>query len=378
MKHYLVDVPRGTVFHLINNYFEHAPNLDLHCHLRANEPEACDLAITERLLLAFTKANAFEQQLPDRPNQGVWEMVKNAFHGEAYRLLFDLDVQGLAEYLCNALRTQVCYGLGTGPAVFSAFQSGGEGREANVLLIKDRLVSLAIALGVLPEENPELGRYGQNILMPLTELVGLVENHIGVEMHRPPIMGMFGLLVGENRIIDPRVPDDVYGAERLKSISVSGAIAEIGGGFGGTAYQCVRVGLRPTIYDLPIIGVIQGFFLIKALGDENVRLYAEKQEDRLVNVLPWWEFYNTSRSFDTVFNRDSMAEFQLSAAINYLAEIKRRGVKYLSINQEAEAESGQPGIYQLSVGRLAKSRGMQHHYRFPYWIRRGWVEELFS
>jgi hypothetical protein len=97
-----------------------------------------------------------------------------------------------------------------------------------------------------------------------------------------------------------------------------------------------------------------------------------------VNVLPWWEFYNTSRSFDTVFNRDSMAEFQLSAAINYLAEIKRRGVKYLSINQEAEAESGQPGIYQLSVGRLAKSRGMQHHYRFPYWIRRGWVEELFS
>jgi len=304
-------------------------------------------------------------------------MIKHAFHGPASKLLFDRDVYGLAEYLTNGLRTDLCYGLGAGPQVFAAFDSGGDAAWANILIVKDRLVSLAVAIGALPFENPEQGRYGENIHMPFYELVKLIEDRIGAEIYRPPVMGMYGISKEPDKIFDARIPEDVYAALKLKEISRSGNVAELGGGFGGAAFQLVRHGLRPTIFDLPIIGVVQGFFLMKIFGGDNVKIYSENIPDRAINIMPWWTFFDASRDFDVVFNRDSIAEFPMAAAIRYLIEIKSREIPYLSINQEVQNEAGQPDVLQLNVGALAAKTGFNRRYRYPYWIRRGYVEELF-
>jgi len=186
-------------------------------------------------------------------------------------------------------------------------------------------------------------------------------------------MGLFGIQTSSG-VVDFRAPDDVWAALRLFELSRSGHIAEIVGGFVGVALHCFRQGLWTTVFDLPIVGVLQGFFLAKAIGGDNVKLYGEDIADRAVNVLPWWLFMDRGRRFDVVFNRDSMAEFPQAAARAYLREIRARHAMYLSINQEAEAESGQTGIIQLSVSKFAVAEGLRRASRSRYcstqWIER--------
>ena len=150
-------------------------------------------------------------------------------------------------------------------------------------------------------------------------------------------------------------------------------IAEIGGGFGGAAFQFFRTGHGVSLYDLPIMGVVQGYFLSRLLG-KSVSLYGESGSGD-VRILPWFCFENDNS--DVVFNRDSMAEFPKHSAISYLAQIKARGVPFLSINQETQHESGQVGVKQLRVSDLAQEVDLKRRSRSVYWIRRGYVEEFF-
>lgn len=378
MRHPLEKFGRGTIFHLLSNYYSgDMDSTKYNYHLTPNLCGWEDVEISKRILSAFKLAYAEEQARTDRPNQGVWEMVKHEFHGEAYKLLFAGEAQPLAEYLSNALRTPLCYGLGPGPSIYEALANPGDGRDAISALLIDRLISLSAAIGASHEENPEMGRYGEAFHRPLEDIVAEIEKAFGGSIGRAPVMGNFGIKLGNGSVIDVRVADDVYAAHRLRSLKPNGRIAEIGGGFGGNALQCLKAGLHPTIFDLPIVGAIQAFFLMKTLGLDQVRLYGETH-DAAISVLPWWQFYDQNLDFDIVFNRDSMAEFPAAAAQAYLLEVRRRGIPYLSINQETEAESGQPGILQLSVARTAEACGLRREYRFRDWIRRGWIEELFT
>jgi len=47
------------------------------------------LDLAQRLLTAFTKAREAEKLRSDVQNEGVWEMVKHEFHGEAYKVLLE-------------------------------------------------------------------------------------------------------------------------------------------------------------------------------------------------------------------------------------------------------------------------------------------------
>jgi hypothetical protein len=217
-------------------------------------------------------------------------------------------------------------------------------------------------------ENPEQGAYGNNMAMPLSTVVSKIEHSIGAPLGRPPGMGNFGFICSSG-IIDFRAPEDAYAAYRLKKYQ---NVAEIGGGFGGAAYQLHRTNHNVSLYDLPIMGVVQGFFLAK-LG-VDVSLFGERDAGSL-RILPWFCFEDDAS--DVVFNRDSMAEFPKHSALSYLSRIKDRGVPFLSINQEAQHDSGQIGVKQLSVASLAAQVGLVREIRSPYWIRRGYVEEFY-
>ena len=122
------------------------------------------------------------------------------------------------------------------------------------------------------------------------------------------------------------------------------------------------------------MGVVQGYFLSRLLG-KSVSLYGEPDQ-RGLRVLPWFCFENDTS--DIVFNRDSMAEFPKHSALAYLSKIRARGVPFMSINQETQHESGQPGVRQLRVFELAQEVGLKRRSRSAYWIRRGYVEEFYD
>ena len=382
--HPLAPHTRTSLWHLVQHYTDDFTPQGV---INAADSKAADddEAIAARLLNIFHRMLAYEIEhiAPEnRPNSGVWEMVRHEFHGEFYRIMASRNVADLAAYLRNGLRRSIAYGLGLGDEVFRAMSDGGEGQSNNLALLADRLASLAVAIGALPQENPEQGRYGINLQMPVVELVRCIEARLGKDIHRPLVAGLFGVEVGPGRIVDHRVPDDVYCAFRLETLrNTHGArrVCEIGAGFGGTAFQASRHGIEPyTIVDLPSVNILQAYFLMKTFGADAVSLFGEDAAGRRFNVQPYWMFFSEELQFDLVLNRDSMPEMPEPRAREYLQEMERRGCAFLSINQEAEADAAYVGVKQLIVHRLAASYpGLRSAGRAPYWVRKGYVEELF-
>ncbi len=379
----LCQFPRATLWHLLQHY-SNAPRICEKLYLEPSDAAPDDIELARRLHNSFNAMLSDESkyvELEDRPNSGIWEMCKHEYHGELYRLMADQNIQSLAVYMQNAMRTKLTHGLGPGKQVFDAMSADREGQEANILILLDRLASLAEALAGLPYENPEQGHYGKNAAISATELVDCIEAITGVRIGRPPVMGEFGILVN-GQVIDVRVPDDVYTSWRICEVASAFGLsnfAEIGGGLGGTALQAIRFGAAHyTIFDLPVVNVVQGWFLSKVLGSDFVRLYGEPDNGQAIMLLPYWEFFKCGSNYDLIVNRDSLPEIPEKQAREYITEIARRGSVFLSINQEGQANTDRPDIPQLCVSDLVKSERLLHRVsRSPYWTRKGYVEELY-
>src|SRR5262249_5720898 len=130
----------------------------------------------------------------------------------------------------------------------------------------------------------------------------------------------------------------LYQAWRIKTL-VAGIkrprILEIGAGLGRTAYYAAELGLTDyTIIDLPSTSVAQGYFLGRALGDEQVTLFGELAIPGRIKILPPESFLDAAceATFDLVLNVDSMTEMDRSVAASYWDKIARSARRFLSIN----------------------------------------------
>ena len=134
-----------------------------------------------------------------------------------------------------------------------------------------------------------------------------------------------------------------------------------------------------TIIDLPIINVVQGYFLMKCFGEEVILLFGESISDKPIKVMPYWHFLREDNQFDICFNQDSLPEMPFERALEYLNRIPEvTRSHFYSINQEACAPAGQ-GLTQLNIPEIiAKNSKYNLLFRYPNWIRKGYVEELYS
>ena len=381
-QHPLSGHPRADIWHWLLHYIDPPGPTLPQLHLAPNVVEPEDISLCARLIETFHRAVSYEsEQVPPerRPDGGMWETLRREEHAEACRLLAGRDASGLAAYLANGLRTPLCFGLGPGPGMFAAMS--GDRRRDITLLLLDHLAAAAEALGVLSPECPEQGPdYGQHIGIACDRLVELIEQQLRFSIRRPKVMGLFGVAAADG-VIDMRVPDDAYCVHRLAAIRGRASLEpiEIGGGFGGMALFAARAGLgRWPIVDLPVMNVVQGYFLTKCLDAGQVRLFGEDKPDAVVEVLPYWEFFDRRRHYDLVFNRDSLPEIQIERVADYLREIEERQAALLSINQEAGAPAT-ADTRQLNLHQIIADRGvMQCRARHPYWVRKGYVEEYYS
>lgn len=375
-SHPLSVYSRAGIWDQLQHFFETEPELPKPL-LEPNGPGDRDYEICARLIDAFSRAAAYEQnKIPPekRPHEGIWATLKNTAHAEAYRLLSDKDAQGLAKYLQNGLRTALCSALGSGPATFQVM-SGSDWRDPALQLV-DGLVSLAEGIGALPYENPLHGPYGKNIYLTIPELMDVIESNLQFPISRPKVMGMYGI-AHDGGVIDVRVPDDAYCAHRIRLIrdgTPNTRFIEIGGGFGGMALFALRAGVTHwPIVDLPIINVVQGYFLIKCLGESAVRLFGEDDLSTSVEVLPYWEFFDRTRDYTVIFSRWALQEIESNYLDQYLTEIETRGKSLLSIHHEAGGAT-----YRNLHTVVAERAKLRCYSRFPYWVRKGFVEELFT
>lgn len=242
----------------------------------------------------------------------------------------------------------------------------------------DKLVSLAEAVGALPLENPEAGRWGANALVEPAELFALVENALDADLTPPVhIGGYLGIGVGQGRIVHMRMLDAIHAAWRLRQLAemldlgAAMRIAELGAGLGLTAFYARRLGLADyRLYDMTANGLIQSHVLegegfdapLPGQPEENGAI----RDIRDLGAAP-------AGSIDLLLNVDSLPAMRTAEAIAHLAEARRLGIGYLlSINQEARLPD------QVPVAELTRlAGGYRLVARHRHWLRAGHVEELY-
>lgn len=80
--------------------------------------------------------------------------------------------------------------------------------------------------------------------------------------------------------------------------------------------------------------------------------------------------FDPSRHYDIIVNMDSFPEFGIDLAEEYAAKIKKSTKKFLSINHEGEAYSARD--------IFGNDPDLKSYSRFPFWLRKGYVEEFFE
>ena len=141
------------------------------------------------------------------------------------------------------------------------------------------------------------------------------------------------------------------------------------------ADYCHRMGLTDYwIVDVPATSLAQGYFLAHALGEERVVLdgepgaYARTDAVKIVNPVRF--FADERLKFDVVVNCDSLTELGKDEAIRYFRRTAERAPILFSVNHE---------VNPFRVVELNQELGLFDGVdRRPYWIRNGYVEEVFT
>jgi putative sugar O-methyltransferase len=308
---------------------------------------------------------------------GMWADFSQIFV-DFGTVLESRNVQKVSEILLNVCTTPLVSGFSSYHS-FAAITQDLRSRMFESYLTIDRMLSLAESVGAAYPQCPYQGRWGYHDL-DATALVNRIKLRIPFDITPPKAGGgAFGMQTSDG-IISISDILAIYVANRANSILSDCAqktICEIGGGSGTLACYLARTCAETImIADLPIVSVIQGYYLMKSVGLKSVNLSGESATpEHKIRLIPYWEFDDIpSKSVSLFINTDSMPEIDHDIAEHYIGLIKDKASNaFLSINQETQADNH--GVVQDLV---EKAGGFRRVYRFPHWMLLGYVEELYK
>jgi hypothetical protein len=352
------------------------PSPDLHFRATRTPTEA-DIALCQRLIDAYSLAQAEGPR-----TSGMW--AHEVFQDRQRDLVFALrsaNGELLAQRLAPMFRSEFVLGMASGS--LGARESPRIVNRFWAHLILNKLVALAESQGTARAENPEQGDVGLAFAGGIEQLVADTEAALGTSLNFPGVGAAYGIEVS-GRLISFDSLDQIYAAARIKDavrtylpdLDSPLRLVEIGGGFGAMAFWLTQmVDLSYAIVDLPIVNVLQGYFLTQAMGEDQVSLYGEQR--RGVRILPTHALSDIEPPFDILVNKDSMPEIPRDAALEYLrwARDSCNGIFY-SYNQEVGGPlNGEP--QNVVPALIAQVGGFERLSRDTSWLRRGYAEEVY-
>jgi hypothetical protein len=264
---------------------------------------------------------------------------------------------------------------GDQPAELEAWQKRHEAMCTTLIL------RLAEALGVrrwLPEDSELKPSYypdGHVVDPEIDEMLNEIETALGFSFSFPnPFPREPGIRTSRG-LASFRAINALYQTYRIGqelSIASNKSVVEIGPGIGRTVYYCWMSGVRDyTTIDLPLGVAAQACFLGATLGPEAIWMIGDDvglQPGR-IRLLPSTHPLQFGSRVGVVLNADSITEMGGANSARYAAWIADSADAFLSINHEANA----PTVSDLAQRFFQGA----HSRRFLYWMRQGWVEEVF-
>lgn len=349
---------------LTHNFSKGLPKVEV--QFKSLQTSGNDVRIAERILFALNKAQKDERK---NITGDLWDDIQSKQHSDFYAIYHDPGK--VAEYMNNMNQHGITFGIASSSLLeYLAMSKNSVIRQEWGVYIKDTMICFAEAVGVIPRNLD-----GRNLYLDENVLLSRIEEKIGISITPSEIEGGLYALKINKKSFGCRDFWSAYIAWRAHQLVGSDAsIAEIGGGIGKAALYANQFGIKNySLYDLPIINLVQAWFLIKSGMD--VVLYGE--EGSGMKIMPYWEF--EKGSFDLTLNVDSFPEMDGSIVAGYLETVKKNTRKYLlSINREDGGEYGGNRIHIQVPDIVEKVGGLELVCRFPFWFLRNYVEELYE
>jgi hypothetical protein len=350
-------------------------------------PTPADVALCARLIAAYQQA--CPEPIGNTGATPLWSTIIDRHFQPLLTALQRGDAKGLADLLSTAFQQSILHGITSADRYKGVWLT-----RLWYLKCLDDLVSLAEYLGVARTENPEQGPFGDALKDGAEPLVRAIEAAAGIEMGFPAVGAPYGLQIGRS-MITMETPEHTYAAlqvnqaidRNLPTETVDQPnIVEIGAGFGGTAYRLLKLRAHRirsyTIIDLPLINVMQGYFLGSVFGADRIALYGEQHPDeqtqRTIRVMPTVFIHQmVERNVDLLLNENSMPEMPECAVEEYIRLARRvvRGVFYSYNHETNRAQQGVPQVLVPAI--VSRVGGFRRVSRDLSWIRRGYVEEVY-
>lgn len=358
-----------------------------------------DEEVGRRLIAAYLRATSDFPPVARHPD--MWSDITENFQQEMIGLLRAQDAAGLTAYLRELPRRAGGHGFLQGEMAFQAVVGSPEVQADRALWLMDQLVGMAEAVGVLSLRCPEQVDYeSPPALATADALARAVEDETGLPLAMPPVFdGLFALETSVGPV-HLRTLMPAYAVWRLSSLIphlahkklADAHVAEIGAGAGFSAWLAGRAGIgRYSLYDLPEVNVVQGYFLMKAMPAGSVELYGEAAASRpwsggtsssqrvRARVLPGQAYSQAGQdSFDVTVNIDSFPEIARPISLAYLEHMAEASRMFFSINQEAAAPKTAAEAQGVVRELVAASGWRRALYRQPNWVRPGYVDELWE
>lgn len=160
-----------------------------------------------------------------------------------------------------------------------------------------------------------------------------IQGIVGIEF--PKVGNPCGVIF-EGKIIPIESLRHAYRAEEIKNIlskQEKRIIVEIGGGYGGLAYQLAlklkKTDTKYILFDIPEVVAISSAFLLAALPENKIRLYGEMplvgvNKDYEICIFPHYSIESLEdNSIDLFYNSCSFSEMDGASARQYLSVIER-------------------------------------------------------
>jgi len=302
---------------------------------------------------------------------GAWSETVHR-HADIHAAMSGNDHSRIQEILRNPATSDLMYGFENNARSLHRSRRLEDIHEPGLTL--DALICLAEAIAARPADNPESYMW-RPPRTGIDEVLLQIEAVFGFKIPVPNPFPRECGCTSSRGVISYRVPQALYQAWRIWQLVVGirrPRVLEIGGGLGRTALYAKQFGITDyTIIDIPVSSLAQGNFLGRVLGEEYISLYGEAGvSPRQIKLLPPAAFLDSSDRYDVVLNVDSLTEIGIVAARQYCCAIRSKADVFLSINHEAN---------NFTVAGLIKEAGVIAEYsRTPYWLRRGYIEEISS
>lgn len=355
-----------------------APNLAQSPHVGAKD----DSGFVDRITAAYRRAYAAFV-----PTSSAWDHSLLSIKADVHRALLGDNADEAARVLGRPSETSFFWGfddIAKAPPgevephelVVRRLNGAISWQKLHAMWLMDMLNSLAEAIGArrmtYPEMQPaDVGAYYANV-RSADQILDDIDETLGIKLQFPnPFPNETGLNT-KRGIAGFRALQAVYQAWRIGQFSRSRAdfkVLEIGAGLGRTAYFADLFGIKDyTIIDIPLTNAAQASFLGRTLGASRIRLHGEESVAP-VRIVPATAIDQIDERYDLVVNVDSLTEMSQETAEAYWRFARKNTNTFLSINHE---------VNQNTVRSLYANDPDVRGLRYPYWMRRGYVEEVLT